>query len=325
VDWRDPAWLDEAHDWIRSRVRGSVVGSIAQTYVSAWATVMRVPTTDGVLWFKANAIIQRFEAGLAVELATLATDRVVEVMAADMDRGWFLMADAGERLRDSIEGAEQLDHWFRILPRYAELQLAVAPDVDRLLAVGVPDERLEGLKEHLAQVMDDHDILMLGLPDGVTEDELARLHDALPGFASMCSELAATPVPQTLQHDDFHDGQVFVRDGRYLFLDWGDSCISHPFHTLVVTLRVLAVQQNLRPGGPELLRLRDAYLEPFEDLASLPELRSIADLAHRTGTIARALSWYRYFAGDRDAERDDTVAWGLKMFLAGGPVGSWEL
>ena len=325
MGWLDPAWLDEAHDWIRSSVPGSVIGSIEQTYVSAWATVMRVPTTDGDLWFKANASVQRFEAGLAVELATLATDRVVEVVAADVDRGWFLMADAGERLRDSVEGPEQLDQWFRILPMYAEFQLAVAPDVDRLLAVGVPDERLEALPDHLARVLDDHDVLMLGLPDGVTSDELARLHSALPGFASMCSELAASPIPQTLQHDDFHDGQVFVRDGRYLFLDWGDSCISHPFHTMVVTLRVLAVQQELGPGAPELLRLRDAYLERFEELASLAELRSMADLAHRTGTIARALSWYRYFAGDPDAERDDTVAWGLKMFLAKGPAGSWQL
>jgi len=91
-----------------------------------------------------------------------------------------------------------------------------------------------------------------------------------------------------------------------------------------VTLRVLAWQQGLSPGGRELLRLRDAYLEPFGALASPAELRAAFGLAHRTGTIARALAWHRYFAGDPDAERDDAVAYWLKMFLANGPIGGWE-
>src|SRR5262245_12151989 len=235
------------------------------------------------------------------------------------------MSDAGIRLRESISGPDQLEHWFRILPRYAELQRAAVPYVERFLAMGVPDERLEQLPEHLDRVLEDRDVLLLGLPGGVTTGELAQLRAALPDLASMCSQLVAGGIPQTVQHDDLHDAQVFIRDGRYRFLDWGDSCVSHPFHTLVVTLRVLAIQQELRPGGPELVRLRDAYLEPFEDLASPRELRSLADVAQRTGTVARTLAWHRYFVGDPDAERDDTVAWGLKMFLANGSIGSWEL
>ena len=59
----------------------------------------------------------------------------------------------------------------------------------------------------------------------------------LPEYAERCELLAAFGIPETIQHDDLHDGNVFVRDGRNLFFDWGDSCVSHPFHTLVVTLR----------------------------------------------------------------------------------------
>lgn len=140
----------------------------------------------------------------------------------------------------------------------------------------------------------------------------------------MCSDLAALGIAETIQHDDFHDGQVFVREGRYRFLDWGDSCVSHPFHTMVVTLRALASQQGVSPGGRDILRLRDAYLEPFGALASPAELRAAFALAYRTGAIGRTLTWRRYFAGDPEAERDDTVAYGLKMFLADGPICSWE-
>jgi hypothetical protein len=208
-------------------------------------------------------------------------------------------ARCGSRLRELVGGAEQLRHWLAILPRYAELQLALASRVARFLALGVPDERLAGLAHQFQRALDDDDLLFIGRPGGITPDELVRLRDAVRLVSSMCSDLAAVGIPETLQHDDFHDGQVFVRDGRYLFLDWGDSCVSHPFHTMVVTLRVLAWQQDLRPGCPELLRLRDAYLEPFGDLASLGDLRTAFDRAHRTGTIGRALAWHRYFAATR--------------------------
>ena len=49
-------------------------------------------------------------------------------------------------------------------------------------------------------------------------------------------ELASYGVAETLQHDDLHDGQVFVKDGRNLILDWGDAVVSHPFFTMSVTL-----------------------------------------------------------------------------------------
>ena len=33
-------------------------------------------------------------------------------------------------------------------------------------------------------------------------------------------------IAETIQHDDLNDGAVYVRDGRYVILDWGDACVS---------------------------------------------------------------------------------------------------
>jgi hypothetical protein len=79
---------------------------------------------------------------------------------------------------------------------------------------------------------------------------------------------------------------VFVRDGRYLFFDWSDSCLLHPFHTLVVTMRALAHRLELAPGGPDVLHLRNACLEAFGQYGSQAELVEAADLARLTGTAA---------------------------------------
>jgi aminoglycoside phosphotransferase (APT) family kinase protein len=143
------------------------------------------------------------------------------------------------------------------------------------------------------------------------------------------TQLAGCGIPETLQHDDLHDGNVFVRDGRYLLFDWGDSCVSHPFHTLVVTFRAIAhrFQLDLQPGGPELLRLRNAYLEPFADHGTHVELVAAVDLAHLTGTAGRTLAWHRFVSAREPEFRADdveTVPYGLKRLLDLGPLGSWS-
>jgi aminoglycoside phosphotransferase (APT) family kinase protein len=104
---------------------------------------------------------------------------------------------------------------------------------------------------------------------------------------SLVDQLAAAGIPETIQHDDLHDGQVFIRNGDYLVFDWGDAVVTHPFHTLTVTLRAAAWRLGLEPGGLEIIRLRDAYLEPF---GRLDQLAPVAETAYRTGTLGRALA-----------------------------------
>jgi aminoglycoside phosphotransferase (APT) family kinase protein len=133
-------------------------------------------------------------------------------------------------------------------------------------------------------------------------------------------------MPETIQHDDLHDGNVFVRDGRYLVFDWGDSCVSHPFNSLVVTMRALAHKLELPPGGPDVLRLRDAYLEPFSRYGSPTELAEAADLAHYVGTASRSMNWSRFlraYGPERHLD-EDSVPYGLKRLLDIGPLGSWS-
>jgi hypothetical protein len=311
--WTRPEWLAEATVWIRERAE--VIGEIEQPHVRWWSTVLRVPTPGGDLYFKAVAPIHRFEAALTGLLAELQAGRVPEVVAVDAERGWMLMRDGGTRVRELVETRADLHYWECLLPEYAQLQIEVAPHLETLLALGVPDERLALLPGHLSE-------LLATRPQGLTANEQRRLVDAVPRVEDMCRELAAYGIAETIQHDDFHDGQVFVRDGSYRFFDWGDSCVSHPFHSLTVILRAIAWKLELEPGGPELHRLRDAYLEPFGDL------QAAADLAYRTGTIARALAWQRMVSAREpefvDEEDSTAAAFGLKLFLAGGPIGTWH-
>jgi len=114
------------------------------------------------------------------------------------------------------------------------------------------------------------------------------------------------------------NGNIFVRDGRYSFFDWGESCVAHPFFTMMVTLRSIAYQLQLEANDPRLVRLRDIYLEPWLGYGPRQHLLAAYSLAQRLGTVCRALTWYRVVSNLPDplkAEHAEAVPGWLQEFL----------
>src|SRR6266550_1951524 len=135
--WTEPEWLAEARSWIDAQLAELGVeptGAIEQPHVRPWSTVLRLPSSAGDLWFKANHPSLAHEAGVVALISRHRPGLVPELLAADLERG------------------QSLEH----LPRVREWS----------------------------------------------------------------AQLAAFGIPETIQHDDFHDGQIFVQDRQYLFFDW---------------------------------------------------------------------------------------------------------
>ncbi len=300
--WRDPEWLAAARLWIDDRL-GELgmarMGEPEQPHILPWATVLRVPTGTGDVWFKANAESLRHEAAVVRRIAARRADAVPPLLAADTEAGWMLMADAGESLRAVIGREHSLDRWFDVLPLYAGVQLDLAADVDDLLAMGLPDMRLAVLPKAYERLLDE-----IGAE--------RRFRDAAPMVAEMCDQLAAYGLPELPQHDDLHDGQVYVRDGRHLVLDWGDACVSHPFFTLSVTLEgVLSWGLDDIEDSVDTAPFRDAYLAPFAERFD-GDLVAAVRVALRLGWVCRAVNGH--VTGD-----DVRTLTRLRMFLDGRP------
>ncbi|MEV1333546.1 aminoglycoside phosphotransferase family protein [Micromonospora costi] len=291
----DPQWQDDAHTWVAARLAaaGRRVTGPVEARVRPWSLVWRVPTDAGPVWFKANNPGTRHEAGLLPVLAELAPGRVLAPIAVDAGRGWSLLPDGGASLRELLGRAPDPGHWERVLPEYAALQRATASQVDRLLALGVPDHRPELLPALLTNLLDDHGSLRIGADGGLSPQTYERLRAEVPAYADRCRRLAEIGVPATIQHDDLHDGNVFAGPAGYRFFDWGDASVAHPFGTLLVTLRSIRYASDLGAGDPVLTRLRDAYLEPWTDAYDRPTLVAAARLAVPLTTVSRALSWRR--------------------------------
>lgn len=315
--WTQPDWFAQASAWIRAELarRGSgVSGPIEQPHLLPWSTVLRVPTLDGDLYFKATAPALAHEPALTQALARWRPDCLPRVLAIDRERGWMLMADGGTTLRRFIHSARDLQHWHRVLPLYAEVQIELAGRLHELLALGALDRRPATLPARYQQLLADAAALRIDLPEGLTSDEHRRLRELAPRFAAICAQLADYRLPETLHHD----GNILVRDGRYTFSDWGESCVAHPFFTLVVALRSVAYGLALAEGARELAQLRDVYLEPWTRFASREQLLAACKLALRVGMVCRALTWYRVVSSLEEpfrAEHAGAVPGWLQAFL----------
>jgi hypothetical protein len=300
LPWDQPGWLKDAHAWIRAALDAHnirIIGAIEQFHIRPWSTVLSVPTAAGILYFKATAPTLAFEPALTALLAQLRPDVIPDLLAVDLQRKWMLMRDSGTPLRVFIKAEKSLERWRGILPLYVDLQKQLMPRIEQILALGVFDRRLETLPIQFEHLVADEPSMLVGQPEGLTPDEYQRLKAAGRAFEQMCVELASLGIPATLHHDDFHDGNLFLHDGRIRFTDWGESAVTHPFFTLVVLLRGASNSLDLASDAPELAQLRDWYLSQWTGYASLAELEPMIYLAQQIGLVNRALTWHRVIAG----------------------------
>lgn len=312
--WSDPAWRAEAERWIGARIADAGLepaGAVEDERIRPWAAVLRVPTTGGLLYFKANAPDLAHEAAVTRVLARRRPDLLPEIVAADEESGWMLLRDAGTQLSSRLERDPDLRYWLEALPHYAQLQIDAAADADELAALFPLARRLATMPGHYTELVAATDALRVGRSDGLSAEEYRRLREAEPSVQAWHGELAAASVPESIQNDDFTHGSIFLDGSGYRFLDWGDACVSHPFFTLTVTMRVVEWVHGLPPGSPEVERVRDAYLEPWISFESRATLTRLADTARRLGQLCRAALYL-----DATHEQDeDAVAWSARLLI----------
>jgi len=256
--WADPDWSAEALDWIESHVGPPV--RLTWRKAAPWAVVAEAETSQGRVWFKQVGHALSTEPALTAALARHAPRSIAEVIAADGSR--LLTRDAGRQMDWFIrrQGRAAAPVWELVASKYAELQIELAP-----LAAALPvlDQRPE---------------------------TLARSHGT--EVDPLVAELGDT-IPMSLVHLDVAKKNAFVRGDNVVFVDWSAAVYGHPFCGLVKLLRTLVSKFRAPAEGPDVVRVRDAYLEPWSAFAPMPELRRMFAAAYPLGALCRALWWQR--------------------------------
>ncbi|MBX9770700.1 MAG: phosphotransferase [Candidatus Obscuribacterales bacterium] len=237
VPWSSPDWAAKAISWMKECVKATGASIISgPTQVRAWAisSVWMVETSAGKLWFKAVPDFFAHAPNLEKYLSEHFAKNLIDIVAIETNEHWMLSKEwAGEN-------PTTIEQWAQILKVVMDIQMNCTDRLDELLSFGCKDRRLANLPVLLNPVFDDlmnesmFDIYGI---NGAEAEELSRRLEQLP---SLCQELAAFKIPETLIHGDLWGNNIIVRDhvsGKSpVIFDWTDASITHPFIDIYLLL-----------------------------------------------------------------------------------------
>ena len=260
-----------------------------------WSTVLRIPTTRGPVWVKANAAGFAHEAALLALLSERAPGTVLDPYAVDAERGWLVTPDGGPTLREQPSN-DPAQTWGALLTRYAGIQQRLAPLSDPAARVGTPDFRGRLILDALAPAAAAA-AAHTHAGHRLTPGEVRNVLALRPQLTELADELAASPVPSSVEHNDPHPGNVFATSGR--LFDFADAVVGHPFLGLASALPDAAADLGVAVAGAEIDAMRESYLVLFSDFASLEQLRRSAAVAAVLVHLPRAATWLRVVPAGR--------------------------
>jgi len=301
--WARVGWFELAAQWTRSelaRLGYTLTAPVEQ--VKSWgiSCILRARTSSGDVYFKAASSLPLFahEPAVTRGLSWLYPDHIPTPLSIDEQHRWMLLADFGA----PIEWDAPVEEQEEILRLYGELQRDAATRVGDLLTMGCLDRRLERLAAQVDALLEDTETLASQLDAA----EIERLRALGPHLQATCAELASFAVPPTLVHGDLHLGNVARSAGSYLFFDWTDACVAHPFFDTISIFE--ANDPNVQA------RLRDSYLGVWAAYEPIERLLEAWELAMTLCALHQAVS-YQHIVATLEVTSKPELAPGLSYWL----------
>lgn len=304
--WSGAAFRADLGAWVTSELTGhgiGVTGEVVAHRVRFWSAVFRVPTSSGQLWVKAANPGQGFEVDLTLALAGLVPEHVVAPVATLVDpasdRFWMLLPDGGSTLRE--RGGTSVAHWERLVRDAVDMQRALISHGARLRRAGLVSLGAADGVAYVERLLERGRTLARDDPNHLAAEEAGTLAAGLPLLRRDLELLAASSIPDSLQHNDLTDANAFVSGpdglGPLRFFDLGDAFWGHPFAALHLTLCVATRCYPWPDLDSEVAgAIVEAYLSGWADHVAVSELRPLVVPALRLALLHRAESWRRLLA-----------------------------
>ena len=315
--WHSAAWFDGALDWIHARLDTLGMPAIAPVrQLRAWglSCAMRVATAGGDVYFKAAPPFMAHEGRVMQAVAERYPALLPPPLAVDAQRGWLLMPDYGD---DMLHKSPDIARWETALRLFARMQAEQAARTQDWLALGCPDRGLGRMVDLIDPLIMSSTRLLDGKSYGLSADEIDRLRALSMRLKLMCARLAQYVMPQTLVHGDL-GGNILMNNGGYVFFDWTDACISHPFFDMATISGAYFDESALKLDASTDDRLRDAYLDAWTAHEPRERLIEAFEAAKPLGALHQAMTYMwilTNIAEDERAELESGLAHWLRNLL----------
>jgi hypothetical protein len=323
--WERRGWFSLAEAWITKHVERLdyiLIAPIEQIRIWGISTILVAHTNKGDLYFKAippvvgkrskshrgalpfgGPLLFCNEPALTQALAALYPNYFAAPFAIDRERAWMLLPDFGQTRLWSAE----IPVWEDTVSNYGKLQVASTSHVRELLAAGCLDRNLVILARQIDPLLNDPEVL-----SQLSMNEIEQLRERAPKLKGWCSELGQYRVPLSLVHGDLHASNIAVRGENYLFFDWTDACVAHPFFDLVTLLR--DAEEHFADTATANIQLRDAYLAQWIAYEPMQALIEVHKLARVLGALHQAIS-YQHIVANLEAASKYEQREGLRFWL----------
>ena len=245
------------------------------------STIHRVTTRRGRIYFKQSPAFFPNEVPVTIAVAGQFPEISPRVLAHDVRDRWMLLDDLGDLTMQSADPAtpEGAALWIAAVRSLARVQKAnAAPSRYSNLQCRATESTLATIRDWIAEPPDAD----LHYVADETAAALRRLAPLMPRLDDQRDRLDAASLPHTLCHGDLDAGNIFIRDGVPVLMDWSDACVANPLFD--------AVQMPQVADNP---RIADAYLAEWTDHAPIQTLRTAFRAAAPIAALERAIHYHQ--------------------------------
>ncbi|WP_226537354.1 phosphotransferase [Fictibacillus halophilus] len=288
--WFEEMYLLKVENWIKDVLRDegnlSLSGKLTEVKKTDFSLVLLVQVNTGNLYFKATRFSTHHEAAVSRYFHTMYPGKSTEIVRIQETEGWLLMKELGGV---PIRQLKDKEIWKAALTEYAQLQVSEISNIDGLSSMNVPNRTLSTMKKEIIQHLE-------GMCDtGLSTEEKEAVMNLQPALIAMCDELEQLVPVHSIDHGDLHSANIQYVNGKLVFLDWGDSSITHPFFsTRVFWNSLYELVDNDSDWLKVIDEFRPHYLKAWTTIASMEKLEKALKISDQLACVHRAISWYSY-------------------------------
>lgn len=230
-----------------------------------WSSVFEINTGDEIVYLKQTPIDLFLEADIIKLLCASGVKTIPQIIADNKNEHCFLMTKCGDvTLRDYFDGKLQLDVLEKTIVNYKKLQNSTIKCIDALIAIGVPDWRLDKFSALYNELIGNTKYLY---DNNVTIEKQKQLNQYKDRVQNLCAELATFGIAETLNHSDFHNNNILYDKTNKItaIIDLGETAINHPLFSLHACIEAAKNRYNLTEDSTEYKSLQQCAFDGFLD------------------------------------------------------------
>lgn len=256
-----------------------------------WSTVIRFSTASGSFYLKQTPKDLFIEPEIIKAIQkNMPNSPTPAILFENHEANCFLMNSCGDHsLRTKFNGTIEPELLFKGLKSYIMIMRSFEHNLDGLLAMGVPDWRIERIPALYVELLEKKDMLQA---EGLASDEIDKLMQLAPKIRAIGESIVEGSIKETLMNGDFNENNLIIDEStqQISIIDWGESVISHPFLSVAAHMRNNARRYKLEMEGPLLNNLKQKCLSCWLDIANMSEIDRTYENIQRLLPIFSALA-----------------------------------